>query len=134
MDSYKKGEHKWNFLGSSQAVKFDLKCQRCGNEVRLRNTMALMLCTECMQDCDAGRRARHEGGEHTWVYLALCPESSHLSGECVGPDETGALTEYFNGRIRTSGKKILILPCNMRPSIDTCQGEILADVGLKDLD
>jgi len=133
MDSYKKGEHKWNFLGSSQAVKFDLKCAKCGKVVHLRKTMALMLCTECMEDCEAGRRAKHAPGEQTWVYLALCPDPCHLSGECVSPEETLALTEYFNIRIRTPGKRILILPCVMRPSINTCQGETIADVGMKDL-
>jgi hypothetical protein len=134
MDSYKRGEHKWNFLGSSQAVKFDLKCSKCGKMVKIDKTMALMLCTECMEECEAGKRAKHAGGENTWVYLALCSDSSHLSKDCIPPEETQALTEYFNGRIRTPGKKILILPCTMRPGINTCQGEVLADAGMKDLD
>lgn len=133
MDAYVRGEHKWRFLGSSQTVKFDLKCVKCGKVVQLRKTVALMLCTECMQDCEAGKKAKHEGGENVWVYLALCPDSSHLSGDCVGAEETEALTDYFNSKIKTPGKKILILPCNQRPSIDLCEGDVIVDVGLKDL-
>jgi hypothetical protein len=132
-DSYKKGEHKWNFLGSSQAIRFDLKCPKCGREVKLAKTMALMLCTECMAECEAGKLARHNPGENVWVYMALCHDPSHLIRECVGPEETETLTEYFNHKIRTPGKRIVIVPCTMRPSINTCQGEVLTDIGLKEM-
>jgi hypothetical protein len=133
MDSYVKGKHKWRPLGSSQAVKFDLKCGKCGKVVRLEKAIGLMLCTECRQDCAAGTLAKHSPSEQVWVYLALCPDSSHVSEKCIGPEEIEALNRFFNDRIKTPGKRIVIVPCDMRPSIDICEGEILADVGMIDL-
>ena len=133
MDTYVEGKHRWRFLGSSQAVKFDLECEKCGEVVNLSKMMALLLCIQCMEDCEAGKMARLEGDEKVWVYLALCGDPNHVSGECVGERECEVLTEYFNSRISTPGKRILIVPCKLRPSIDLCQGEILTDVGMKEI-
>jgi hypothetical protein len=43
------------------------------------------------------------------------------------------LSDYFNSKIRTPGKKIVIVPCTMRPGINTYQGEVLTDIGLKEM-
>jgi len=132
-DSYADGKHRWRFLGSSQAVKFDLRCTKCGKEVSLDRVMSLMLCMGCKEDCEAASTGKEMEGKDAWVYVALCSDLSHASGECVGSEETQALTEYFNSRIRTPGKRVVFVPCILRKSIDTCQGEIIADVGLKEL-
>lgn len=132
-DSYVDGEHTWRFLGNSQAFKFDLKCRRCGKEVNLESVMGLMLCLDCRDDCVAAATGKELGGEGSWVYVALCADTSHASEECIGTDETRALTEYFNSRIKTPGKKVVFVPCKLRKGIDTCQGEIIADAGLKEL-
>jgi len=132
MDTYIDGEHVWRFMGSSQAVKFDLKCEKCGKTVALDRTQALAMCVDCKENCKAGMKGRDN--ENTWVYLALCNETLHRKGECVTEEEVNALTEYFNGRLKTPGKKIIFVPCILRESIDFCQAEILADVGMKDID
>ncbi len=134
MDSYVDGDHIWKFLGSSQAVKFDLKCNKCGKEVILEKTQALAMCVNCRDDCKAAAKGEGQGDENTWVYLALCVLSTHEYGECVPGEETRALTEYFNSKIKTPGKKIIFVPCILRDNIDFCQAEIIADVGMKDID
>lgn len=134
MDSYVEGKHIWGFLGSSQAVKFDFKCTLCGKEIKLDKVMALMACLDCKEDCLAPKKGREKSGdEDSWVYLALCPDPGHENEECIGSEEIKALNSYFNSRIKTPGKRITIIPCLYRGKIDTCQGEIIADVGMKDL-
>jgi len=132
MDTYVDGEHRWRFLGSSQAVKFDLECVKCGKVMKLDNVQALAMCVECKDKCKAALEGK--GDENTWVYLALCTEAQHQKGECVTREECRALTDYFNSRITTPGKKVIFVPCILRESIDFCQAEIIADVGLKDID
>ena len=134
MDTYYEGEHYWRFLGSSQAVKFDLECVRCGKVMRLERTQALAMCVGCEDDCKANQAGEEEPGGNVWVYLALCNETLHESGECVTREETEALSEYFNSRIDTPQKKIIFVPCILRNSIDYCQAEIIADIGMKDID
>ncbi len=132
MDTYVEGDHIWRFLGSSQSVKFDLQCEKCGDVVKLDTVVALAMCIDCKVECKAALKGKVQEG--TWVYLALCNETLHQKGECVPDGETQALTEYFNSRIRTPGKKVLFVPCILRDSIDLCQAEIIADVGMKDID
>ncbi|MFH1677124.1 MAG: hypothetical protein ABIC40_08875 [bacterium] len=132
-DPYADGVHRWRFLGSSQSVKFDLKCSKCGKIEHLDKIVGLLFCTECREDCNAAKIKALTGNENTWVYLALCSDSSHRKGTCIGEEEIKAVTEYFNGNIRTIGKKIIFLPCSERKSIEVCEGEIIADVGMKEI-
>ena len=89
-----------------------------------------MLCVNCNPECNAGQLTQLIGRGKTWVYVALCSDSSHCAGKCVGHDETRALTQYFNTRLKTPDKNILFVPCNFVINFDTCQGEVIADTGL----
>ena len=132
VDDYEDGEHYWTYLGSFQAVKFDLACDDCGEVVDLNDMMGLMLSTCRNPDCEVARIAA-EGGKGTWVYVAFCADSTHASGKCVSEAGIKALTEYFNGNIKDPNKKIIVVPCSKCKSIDTCDGIVIADTGLTDI-
>jgi hypothetical protein len=132
IDDYHEGEHFWSYLGSSQAVKFDLRCEKCSAEVPLRELMALMLCWRCDPDC-AVFQLGADDPDRKWVYVALCADSSHQQGACVSEESVRALSEYFNAGLDDPHKKILVVPCKLRKSVDSCQGVVLADVGLTEL-
>ena len=132
VDEHHEGEHFWTFLGSSQAVKFDLACEDCGETVNLDDVMGLMLSTCRDPECAVAQIAAR-GGKGTWVYVALCADSTHASGRCVGAAGVQALTEYFNGNIRSPDKKIVVVPCIKCSSIDTCEGIVIADTGLTEI-
>jgi len=132
VDDYQDGEHFWTYLGSSQAVKFDLACNDCGELVSLDDMMGLMLSTCRDPSCEVARIAEREG-KGTWVYVALCADSTHASGKCVSERGIKALTEYFNGNIKDPDKRIIVVPCIKCESIDTCQGVVIADTGLTEI-
>jgi hypothetical protein len=132
IDSYQEGNHFWNYLGSAQATKFDLRCETCGAVVRLDELMALMLCVRCDPECGVYKAAELEGGEKAWVYVALCADTSHASGVCVPEAGIRALNEYFQGG-PADARRIKVVPCELRRSVDSCQGIVLADVGLTEL-
>ena len=132
-EDYREGEHFWSFLGGYQATKFDLQCEHCNHLVPLDDVMALMLCTVCDPQCEVGRRAQQESGGRTWPYVALCADTSHAGGRCTSPEGIQALTEYYNSGLRGAAKKIVVVPCSLRRSPDTCQGIVLADVGLTEM-
>ena len=132
VDDYQEGDHFWTYLGSSQAVKFDLACSDCGQVVDLNDVMGLMLSTCQDPDCEVARAAA-QGGAGTWVYVALCADSTHTSGKCVSDAGITALTEYFNENIKDPGKRIVVVPCIKCKNIDTCQGVVIADTGLTDI-
>ena len=132
VDDYRQGDHYWTYLGSFQAVKFDLKCDDCGEVVDLSDMMGLMLSTCRDPECDVARIAAREG-KGAWVYVALCADSTHRSGTCVSDTGIRALSEYFNRRFKTPGKKAVVVPCIKCKSIDTCEGIVIADTGLTDI-
>lgn len=132
VDDYQDGEHFWAHLASFQAVKFDLACGDCGEVVCLEDMMALMLSTCQDPECEVARITA-EGKNGTWVYVALCSDSTHASGRCVSEAGIEALTEYFNGNIKDPNKKIIVVPCIKCKSIDTCQGIVIADAGLTEI-
>jgi hypothetical protein len=132
-DDYREGDHFWSYLGSSQASKFDLKCEGCSEEVPLNDVMALMLCMRCNPECGVYRAGSAGKGSQTWVYVALCADTSHAKKKCVPKSGIKALTEYFNRGLQGGLKKIIVISCDSRKSVDTCQGLVLADVGLTDI-
>ncbi|MCD6217215.1 hypothetical protein J7L05_05075 [bacterium] len=132
IDNYTDGEFTWKYLGSAQAVKFDLECAKHKKIVKLDNVVGLMLCTECDPTCNAAQLANIVGENKTWVYVALSEDPSGMS-KAVTQEETRALTEYFNSRIKTPGKKILFVPDSFIKNFDTCKGEIIADMGMTEI-
>ena len=133
IEDYHEGKHFWNYLGSAQASKFDLKCQTCSHEVRLDELMALMLCWRCTPECEVNKIASQDPLQKTWVYVALCANSSHATGACVPEESLRALNEYFNAGLDDPQKRIIVVPCSLLKSVDSCQGIVLADIGLTEL-
>lgn len=129
VDNYHDGVHYWKHLGSSQAVKFDLECSDCGEIISLGDMMGLMLSTCRDPDCEVGQLSA-KSGEGTFVYVALCADSTHPGGKCVSDDGIKALTDYFNQNIKDPNKKIVVVPCKMCCSIDRCEGIVIADTDL----
>ena len=133
IDDYREGDHFWSHMGSFQASKFDLKCDKCGKIVTLADVMALMLCMSCDEECGVFEMSTEQKGKKTWHYVALCADTTHASHKCISEAGINALNEYFNSELRDPTKKIVVVPCIHRKSADTCQGIVLADVGLTDL-
>ena len=132
VDEYQDGEHFWIYMGSFQAVKFDLKCSHCGQVVDLSDMNGLMLSTCEDPGCQVADLVRSQG-RGSWIYVALCADSTHARGKCVSNEGIETLNQYFNQDIQDSDRKIVVVPCRLCDSIDRCRGTIIADVGLTDL-
>jgi len=132
IEAYREGEHFWSHLADYQASKFDLRCEECGETVPLRDVMATMLCMRCDPECGVFKAGQSEGGKH-WVYVALCANTSHAGAACVSEGGIQAMNEYFNEDLHDPEKRIVVVPCSRRRSVDTCQGIVLADVGLTEM-
>ena len=132
IDEYKEGDHFWIYLGSSQAVKFNLKCTKCNEIVHLDDLMGLMMSTCDRPQCEVANIAK-SAGKGSSVYVAICADSTHSSGKCISEKGIDALNQYFNQNIKTPEKKILVVPCSKCCGIDVCEGIVIADVGLTDI-
>ncbi|MEW5900370.1 MAG: hypothetical protein AB1715_02780 [Acidobacteriota bacterium] len=133
VDEYREGDHFWSHLGNFQASQFDLRCEKCSRLIPLSTVMATMLCMSCNPECGVYRAGSSERGQKTWVYVALCADTSHASRRCIPKEGIRALNEYFNSGLLDPMKKIVVVSCKLRQSPDTCQGIVLTDTGLTDL-
>jgi hypothetical protein len=132
IESYHEGAHFWSYLGNAQATKFDLRCGTCSKQVPLDELMALMLCVRCDPECGVYRAADLGQGRKSWVYVALCANTSHVSGACVPEPAVRALNEYYQGG-PGDPQRVKVVPCKLRRSVDSCQGIVLTDIGLTEL-
>jgi hypothetical protein len=133
VDEYQEGPHHWQYMVSSQAVTFDMRCDTCGETVDLSDVVGLMLCTCEDPACEIGRLSL-ELGRATSIYVALCSDSTHeTNSRCVSDEGLAALNQYFNQRLREGRKKILVAPCKMCGNVDCCPGIVIADSGLIEL-
>jgi hypothetical protein len=130
-EEYKEGDHYWDYAGSAQSIKFNMKCARCGKAVAFDDLMGLMQCVGCDAACYINIISRICESQNIWVYGGL----SYQSGAEVDlpAEKLEVLTAYFTSRLRTPGKKILVLPGSLRRNPETCRGEILKDVGMLSL-
>jgi hypothetical protein len=131
-DEYKEADHYWNYAGSAQSVKFDMECTECGKIVSFEDLMGLMHCVGCDAGCHLNILSQICEGQNVWLYAAL---SYQAGGEVdLSVESLEVLTDYFSSRLRTPGKKILVVPGSLRRDPDTCRGEMLKDVGMYTLE
>ena len=131
-EEYREGRHFWAYRASFQTVKFDLKCRACGRIVNLNDVNGLMLsqCTD--SGCGVGALVREQGPD-SLVYVAVCPNTTHPTGECVSSEGIEALNQYFRARLAPVGKMVTVVPCKLCNSFDRCRGTSIADAGLTDI-
>jgi hypothetical protein len=93
--------------------------------------MGLMLCAGCDAGCYINIISRICECQNIWVYAGL----SYSSGDQVDlpAEKLEVLTDYFTSRLRTPGKKILVLPGSLRRRPEACRGDVLKDVGMLSL-
>jgi hypothetical protein len=133
VEEHQDGPHHWQYLVSSQAVTFNMRCDDCGETVDLGDVVGLMLCTCDDDSCELGRMSV-DLGRDTSIYVALCSDSTHETNpDCVSEAGLAALNEYFNQRLREGRKKILVVPDKMCGNVDCCPGIVIADSGLIEL-
>ncbi len=68
-----------------------------------------MTCSGCTESCPAHIVSRICETQRIWVYYALAYEPHRTAREETG-EKLAILSKCFNDRMKTPGKKILVLP------------------------
>jgi hypothetical protein len=132
LEEYRDKDHFWNVIGSSQSIRFELKCVDCNKLVEFKELSGLMMCTGCDEKCQIDWMVKKLARERTWVYVAFgflpLDEQKPLSLE-----KLAILEEYFNQRRKSSTSRIKVIGTDLIDDISTCYAEIIQDVGLLSL-
>jgi hypothetical protein len=128
-DKYREGDCFWNRVQTSQSIRFDLKCKKCGHSENFEEIMGFLYCTGCIPDCEVEVLQRKMEDERTWILVAFgfLPEDRSRP---VPMYKLDILSDYFNQRRDTSRSKIKIVSFSMIEDISRCKGELIHDVGL----
>ncbi len=130
IEEYREGPQIWKFTGIAQTVHFDLLDSTTGVVTGFDEMMGLVSYTACRPDSDIYRLGDLAHEQRIWLYVAVTHNPS------AGPPRPGwleklrLLNRYFNERLQTPNKKILILPDYFGLHAEFNQGQIMADFEL----
>ncbi len=134
VEEYREGDHIWHFAGTAQAIQFDVRDNRSGEIIPFRELLGLTY-YGCAKPETALRRlgdVAHENGIS--VYVAVAYENPDGSVRALASEKIRVLNALFNDRLRTPGKKILILPDVFDLYRTMSYGEIMIDFGLTSME
>ena len=134
VEEYKEGEEFWKFAGSAQSVRYDLKDAVTGEVVELKELLGIMFPDGKKCGGEIATLQDIAEPQQIFIYLALCFRGTHGEEIELSDKQIQALNEYFNDRLYTPGKKILILPERFGGPPERLFGHILVDVGLTSME
>ncbi|MBP7148829.1 MAG: hypothetical protein KBD01_14940 [Acidobacteria bacterium] len=134
VEEYREGKEVWKFSAMAQSFQFDLKDRESGGVVRFDDLLGLVPHTGCRADSDLHRIGQLAQQQRIWVYVAITHQPLDGARAADLAARLEALNVYFNERLQTPNKKILILPDSFGLYNEFSQGQVLADFGLTSLE
>jgi hypothetical protein len=132
-EEYRDEKHLWNIMGTCQTQRFNLVCDKCGEEVKLPELYGLMMCTNCDKDCEVGKLQAKLEPSQTWVYVAFgflpLSERKQLSDEQIRQIEG-----YFNQQLVNSKSKIKVVAQSLIRDVNNCYGMVIRDENMLSLE
>jgi hypothetical protein len=134
VEEYREGRRIWQYAGDAQSFQFDVRDEETGEILSFRELLGLLYyaCTRPKSDLHQIGRLAHEN--HISVYAAVTYESPDGERTLLSEEKLRVLNRLFNDRIRTPGKKILILPDLFDLYKTMSYGEIMIDLGLTSME
>ncbi len=127
VEEYREGDRIWKFSGTAQTVHFDIRDTATGDLVSFDELLGLVSYTACRRDSDIYRLGELAQEQRIWLYVAVTHRASEGGPLGGWLDKLVVLNRYFNERLRTPNKKILILPDYFGLHREFNHGQIMAD-------
>lgn len=134
VEEYREGKRIWQYAGTAQSFQFDVKDDTTGDLVPFRELLGLMYYACAKPDSDLHRLGQIAHDNNISVYVAVTYESPDGERTLLSGDKLRVLNRLFNDRLRTPGKKILILPDLFDLYKTMSYGEIMIDFGLTSME
>lgn len=134
VEEYREGKRIWQYAGDAQSFQFDVRDEETGEVIPFRELLGLLYyaCTRADTELHHIGRLAHEN--NISVYVAVTYEAPDGERTLLSEDKLRVLNRLFNDRIRTPGKKILILPDLFDLYKTMSYGEIMIDFGLTSME
>lgn len=133
VEEYFDGKHHWKSTGSAQSIQFDMQNNKTNEIVTFKELMGLMLCTEAKEESPIYPLIQLGPQQNIWIYIALSYDSPE-GRDALSLEKIGILNDYFNERINTPDKKVLIVPHQLAGAPTKYDGIMIQDVGLTEME
>jgi hypothetical protein len=134
VEEYREGKRIWQYAGTAQSFQFDVKDDATGDVVPFRELLGLMYYGCAKPESDLHRLGHIAHDNNISIYVAVTYESKDGEHTLLSEDKLRVLNRLFNDRLRTPGKKILILPDLFDLYKTMSYGEIMIDFGLTSME
>ena len=133
-EEYREGNHIWKYSGMAQTFQFDVRDATSGEIVKFRELLGLLYYGCCPPDSDIYRIGEIAHEDRISLYVAITYEAQDGSRVNISGEKIRILNRLFNDRLKTRGKKILILPDLFGLHKAVSYGEIMVDFGLTSME
>lgn len=132
-ESYIEGAGEWHFAEAAQSFQFAVRDNLTGEVTRFNELLGLLYygCLESQSTIHRIGEIAHEVGIS--LYVAVAYESPKGGPLELPPAKMAMLNRAFNDRLRTRGKKVLIVPDLFGLYAQISHGQLMLDFGLTDL-
>lgn len=132
-ESYREGDQVWHYAEAAQSFRFSVRNTADGQVTRFDELLGLLY-YGCLEPCAplhvVGEMA-HEIGISIYVAVAYAaPDGTPVQ---IAPAKLTLLNRAFNDRLRTPGKRILIVPDVFGIQGQVSHGQLMLDFGLTDM-
>lgn len=133
-EEYTEGRAVWSFAGMAQSFQFDVRDNATGEVTSFRELLGLLYYACSREGSDIHRLGVLAHELDVSMYVAITYESPDGSRLNIPMEKIAILNRLFNERLRSPGKKILILPDFFGLYKEVSHGQIAIDFGLTSLE
>jgi hypothetical protein len=133
-EEYTEGKQVWSFSGMAQSFQFDIRDTSTGTVTPFRELLGLLYYGCCKEESDIHRLGALAHELDISVYIAITYEAPDGSRLNISMEKIQILNQLFNERLKSPGKKILILPDFFDLYKEVSHGQITIDFGLTSLE
>lgn len=133
-EEYREGRQIWKYSGMAQSFRFDIRDNETGQVHKYDELLGLLYYGCCKRDSEVYGIGELAHDSNISLYVAITYEAAGGKRLKMDAEKLRMLNRAFNDRLRTQGKKILILPDIFNLYKEISYGEIMIDFGLTSLE
>lgn len=129
-EEYREEDRIWKYCDQAQSFQFDILDGQTREVIPFREMLGLVYYGVCRKGSDIFRLGDVAHENRISLYIAATYEAPDGSKLNISMDKVKVLNHFFNERIRSRNKKILILPDVFDLGKEISYGMIAMDFGL----
>ena len=129
-EPYREGDATWNFWDMAQSLRYSVRDTSTGGITRFDELLGLLWWGCCDEGSEIRRIGELAAAVKIQLYIAIPYEGPDGHPVPLSAEKLTMLNHAFNERLRTPGKKILILPDLFGLLRQVSYGQIMLDFGL----